>query len=105
MVIETNGARVAIVTVVGGISATGRRSVSLRPYRQERFHTAVGQLHSYQRWTVRGQPCLQQQSQWQQVPPGREIMPTQQGYGMVGFAMILEVDFLDIGDFVWLWEQ
>uniref|UniRef100_A0A915I2J8 Uncharacterized protein n=1 Tax=Romanomermis culicivorax TaxID=13658 RepID=A0A915I2J8_ROMCU len=72
MVIETNGARVAIVTVVGGISATGRRS---------------------------------QQSRWQQVPPGREIMPAQQGYGMVGFAMILEVDLLDIGDFVWLWEQ
>uniref|UniRef100_A0A915J809 Uncharacterized protein n=1 Tax=Romanomermis culicivorax TaxID=13658 RepID=A0A915J809_ROMCU len=31
MAIEANGARVAIVTVVRGITAAGRRSVRLRP--------------------------------------------------------------------------
>uniref|UniRef100_A0A915JDY8 Uncharacterized protein n=1 Tax=Romanomermis culicivorax TaxID=13658 RepID=A0A915JDY8_ROMCU len=39
-----------------------------------------------------------------QVPPGRKIVWTQQGQGTVGLAMVLEVDSLDVGDFVGLFK-
>uniref|UniRef100_A0A915JQH3 Uncharacterized protein n=1 Tax=Romanomermis culicivorax TaxID=13658 RepID=A0A915JQH3_ROMCU len=58
-----------------------------------------GQLGGYQRRTVRRQPCWWQWSQWQQVPPGKEIVAAQQGYGMVSFAVVLNVNPLDIGNF------
>uniref|UniRef100_A0A915HFE6 Uncharacterized protein n=1 Tax=Romanomermis culicivorax TaxID=13658 RepID=A0A915HFE6_ROMCU len=33
------------------------------------------------------------------VPPGRKIVPMQQGHGTVGFAMVLKIDSLNVGDF------
>uniref|UniRef100_A0A915IHR9 Uncharacterized protein n=1 Tax=Romanomermis culicivorax TaxID=13658 RepID=A0A915IHR9_ROMCU len=45
---------------------------------------------------VGGQPCWRQWSLWQQISLGGEIVPTQQGYQTIGFAMILEQSGIEV---------
>uniref|UniRef100_A0A915KDC7 Uncharacterized protein n=1 Tax=Romanomermis culicivorax TaxID=13658 RepID=A0A915KDC7_ROMCU len=42
---------------------------------------------------------VRQQSWWQQIPPGGKIVPRQQGYRMVGLAMVLPDRFFKCRQF------
>uniref|UniRef100_A0A915J0H0 Uncharacterized protein n=1 Tax=Romanomermis culicivorax TaxID=13658 RepID=A0A915J0H0_ROMCU len=106
MAIERDGTGVArIAAVISSVMSAGRRGKGLRAQRRKRIHAGGPELCCNQRGSVQRQPCWWQRSRWQQVPPCRKIVPTQQGHRTVGLAMVLEVDSLDVGDFWGLFKQ
>uniref|UniRef100_A0A915IF72 Uncharacterized protein n=1 Tax=Romanomermis culicivorax TaxID=13658 RepID=A0A915IF72_ROMCU len=97
--IKTNRTGGAFATVIGAVGAARGQGICLQAKWRKRIHTAGRQLHGDQRWAVRDQTCWQQWSRWQQVPPGEEVMPTQQGCRAIHFAMVLQVNWLNVDNF------